>query len=108
MNTTKLWSILDEGKKLVHWCGIESHKEWNLSLNQVCVQLEDEKYAVFTPDDNYNSNIPIPAFYRLRLVRIINGRYATFNCGLPSRMKYPCCHIMRVFGKLSTQMYSIR
>ena len=27
MNRTRLWDILDEEKKLVHWCGIESHKE---------------------------------------------------------------------------------
>ena len=36
MNAIRLLSILDEGKKLVHWCGIEAHKEWIFTESSIC------------------------------------------------------------------------
>ena len=37
-----------------------------------------------------------PLFYRLRKIKIIKGRFVHCSCGLPSKMNYPCRHIMYI------------
>ena len=51
---------------------------------------------------------PIPRFYRLRLIKIVDGKFASCTCGLPARKKYPCRHIIAIFGSIHPSMFSVR
>ena len=55
-----------------------------------------------------NKKFVYTKFYRLRKVRLINGKYMTCSCGYPKRMKSPCVHIMRVTGVRLPLMYHVR
>ena len=51
---------------------------------------------------------PVPRFYRLRTVEIINGSQLFCSCGLPSRLKMPCRHILSIFGEYDIKMFGLR
>ena len=51
---------------------------------------------------------PIPQVYRLRVVKIVDGKFASCTCGLPAQKKYPCRHIIAIFGSIHPSMFSVR
>ena len=51
---------------------------------------------------------PICHFQRVRVVKIVNGKYCSCSCGLPARKKYPCRHIIYIFPNLGLSMFGVR
>ena len=66
------------------------------------------EYCVYTPDQPETAKNLIPHFYRMRKVRNINDKYFACSCGLPSRMKIPCRHILSVVGDYTIEMFALR
>ena len=63
---------------------------------------EDETIAVDKPtqdEDKIKSKDRFTKYYRLRKIRMINGKYLTCTCGYQRRMKAPCAHTVRVTSK---------
>ena len=86
------------------------YSENELSLSKWCrvMKVSADEYCVYIPDNLRTKRDLIPQFYRLRKVRIVNHNYFTCSCGLSSRMKLPCRHIMSVVGGYTIEMFALR
>ena len=84
--------------------------ENELSLSKACqiVKVSEMTYCVYTPDNTSKAKQLIPKFYRMRRIKRVNGKYFTCSCGLSSRMKLPCRHIMSVVGGYEMEMFALR
>jgi hypothetical protein len=63
------------------------------------------------PDDESSmraTGSPIPVFYRVREVTLVNNRFLKCSCGYPAQMRRPCRHIFAVLKKNHHQLYSVR
>ena len=85
-----------------------AEKQYILSQSQRAMRISKNEYCVYCPDYTKEKRTLIPAFYRLRRVKCINKHFWSCSCGLPSRMKLPCRHIMTIIGGYSIEMFSVR
>ena len=84
--------------------------ETELALSKLCsiVKVSKFQYCVYIPDDPAKTKQLIPRFYRMRRVKRVSGKYFSCSCGLSSRMKLPCRHIMSVVGGYKMEMFAVR
>ena len=87
-----------------------AENEYELSKKCRGIKISNTEYHVYTKDEiqNHNKQCPIPYFYRLRKIKIYSGKYMSCSCGIPSRMKMPCRHIIYLFGNYHIEMFSLR
>ena len=98
----------ERGEYLTDFAYKFTENEWLLSKSNRAMKINNNEYCVYFPDDMKPKRGIIPAFYRLRRVKCINNKYFTCSCGLPSRMKLPCRHIMTIIGRYSIEMFALR
>ena len=107
---TKLWTKSETHNYLTDYCERKAEVEWNLSSGYEVIRQISNVFYVWKPSlknlTKYGS--VVPSFFRIRVVRIVDGKFASCSCGLPARNKYPCRHIMAVIKKRHRKMYSIR
>ena len=72
------------------------------------MKISNNEYFVYCPEYTTEQRSIISRFYRLRRVKCINKDFWSCSCGLPSRMKLPCRHIVTVIGGYSIEMFSLR
>ena len=84
----------DRGKYLTNYAYEKAEAKLLLSKNCRAILLSSDTFNVYTSDLNQVKGEIPPSFYHSRKVQIIQGHFIYCSCGLLSRMKYPCRHIM--------------
>ena len=84
--------------------------ENELKISKSCraMKVSANEYCVYFPDNGNKEKFLLPRFYRMRRVRHINNKFLTCSCGLSSRMKIPCRHIMSVYDGYDIEMFGLR
>ena len=111
VQNNNLWSKLDTRNYLTNYCETLACEQWDLSSNCKVIRESVDNFLVFTLCSTGSERpykMPIPSFFRIRKVCTTQNGYMSCSCGLPSRNKYPCRHIMAVVGKVHWKMYGVR
>ena len=106
--TVETFDRKDRGHYLTNYAYKKVEEELLLSRQCRAVQTSSDTYNVYTPDVNQVKGKMPPSFYRLRKVLIVKGCFAHCSCGLPSRMKYPCRHILSITNEYLIKNFGIR
>ena len=86
------------------------YAENELFLSKSCraMKVSNTEYCVYAPDDIKKKRGIIPKFYRMRRVKLMKDNFVSCSCGLSSRMKLPCRHIMSVNDGYVIEMFALR
>jgi hypothetical protein len=102
------WAKTGTANFLTNYCQAAIDNQWELAGTYTVVRASANEWWVYRPDNNNTGRAFPPRYYRLRIVRLINNRFCWCSCGLPSRVKYPCRHILAVTGEVTEQMFGLR
>ena len=109
---TKLWTDDHSLQLITDWCSREAEVQWDASLHYKIVSVSETQFLVFKPiiqeDNDSKVKCDVTKFYRVREVNIVDNKYCSCSCGLAARMKFPCRHMISLFGKFDPQMFSVR
>ena len=109
---TKLWTDDPSLQMITDWCSRRAEEQWDASFQYKILKVSEKQFLVFKPiqqeESDSDKKCDVTKFSRVRIVDIIDNKYCSCSCGLPARRKYPCRHMMSLFGKLDPQMFSVR
>ena len=72
------------------------------------MKVSANEYCVYFLDNGKKDRFLSPRFYRMRGVQRVNNKILRCSCGLPSRIKIPCQHIMSVYDRYTIEMIGLR
>ena len=105
-----MWSSSPTKNHLTEHAEKNAEKLWELSGScRVVTKKANELHWVCVPcQPNHKNESPVPSFCRVREAKTASGTRASCSCGLPSRKKWPCHHMMAVVGRTHPKMCSVR
>ena len=108
----KLWTDDPSLQLITDWCSRKAQEQWDASSLYKIVKVTESEFLVFMPieqeENDSNKKNDVTKFYRVREVNLVDNKYCSCSCGLAARMKYPCRHMISLFGKFDPEMFSVR
>jgi hypothetical protein len=102
------WAKTETANFLTNYCQAITDEQWVLAQSYVVVRAFPTEWWVYRPDDTKSDRSFPPRYYRLRKVRLVNNEFCWCSCGVPSRRKYPCRHILAVTSEVKPHMFALR